>query len=104
MFRKLPAAAPRRPGNVTVWVILSSSVIIGIVALCMDGGRMMEERRHCQAAADAAALAAAYDPHANYQANQGKDPAHTAQAAAQASAATNGYANDGTDSTVTVNI
>jgi hypothetical protein len=89
---------------VTVWVVVCLAVIIGIVALGMDGGRMMEERRHAQAAADAAALAAASDLYFNWWQNQGTDPAGSAQAAALASAAANGYANDGTTSAVTVNI
>jgi hypothetical protein len=99
-----PSAAVPRGGAVTVWLIVSLSVIIGIVALGMDGGRMMEERRLAQAAADAAALAAATDMYLNYAANQGTDPYSTAQAIAQANALANGYANDGATSIVTVNI
>ena len=40
-------------------------MVVGVVALGMDGGRMMEERRRGQATADAAALAAAADLYAN---------------------------------------
>ena len=104
MLRTSRPTAPRRRGAVTVWVVVCLAVIIGIVALGMDGGRMMEERRHAQAAADAAALAAASDLYFNWWQNHGADPNGTAQAAALASAAANGYANDGTTSTVTVNI
>jgi Flp pilus assembly protein TadG len=104
MYCNLPPATRRRPGTVTVWVVVCSSVIVGIVALGLDGGRMMEERRRVQTAADAAALAAGYDLYFQYQQNQGKDPDHTARSAALASARTNGYANDGVSSTVTVNI
>jgi hypothetical protein len=89
---------------VTVWVVVCLAVIIGIVALGMDGGRMMEERRHDQTAADAAALAAASDLYFNWWQNHGTDPDASARAAALASAAANGYANDGTTSDVTVNI
>ena len=92
-------AAPRR-GAVMVWLVLCLGVIITIVALGTDGGRMMEERRRAQAAADAAALAAAGDLYQNYQGNQGGDPSGSAAQAAQASAASNGYA----ASAVTVNI
>ncbi len=95
---------PRRQGSVTVWVLISLGVIIAIVALGLDGGRMLEERRRVQAAADAAALAAACDLYANFPTNQGADPTGTAKQAALKSAAVNGYANDGTASTVTVNI
>jgi hypothetical protein len=79
-------------------------VLAGVVAIALDGGRLLEERRRTQTAADAAALAAAADLYANYPANQGADPAGTAQAAALRLAAANGYANDGTASVVTVNI
>ena len=96
--------AERRRATVTVWVVVCLAVIIGIVALGMDGGRMMEERRHAQSAADAAALAAANDLYFNWWQNQGTDPTGSAQAAALASAAANGYVNDGTASVVTVNI
>jgi Flp pilus assembly protein TadG len=89
---------------VTVWVVVCLAVILGVVALGMDGGRMMEERRHAQAAADAAALAAADDLYFTWWQNHGTDPTASAQAAGLASAAANGYANDGTASTVTVNI
>jgi hypothetical protein len=94
----------RRPGAVAVWLVVCLSVIIGIVALGMDGGRMMEERRRARAAADAAALAAATDLYQNYAQNQGTDPSGTAQAAALASAQANGYASDGSASVVTINI
>jgi hypothetical protein len=105
MLRILRAAdRGRRDGAVTVWVIVCLAVIIGIVALGMDGGRMMEERRHAQAAADAATLAAANDLYFNWWQNHGADPNGSAQAAALASAAANGYANDGSGSRVTVNI
>src|SRR5437016_4747501 len=105
MFRTARLTAPpRRRGSVTAWVVVCLAVIVGIVALGMDGGRMMEERRHAQAAADAAALAAADDLYFNWWQNHGTDPSASAQAAGLASAAANGYANDGTTSTVTVNI
>jgi hypothetical protein len=94
----------QRQGAVTVWVVASLGVIIAIVALGLDGGRMLEERRRGQAAAAAAALAAAVDLYNNYPANGGSDPNGTATQAALASAAGNGYANDGSASTVTVNI
>ena len=37
-----------------VWLVLCLGVIIVIVALGTDGGRMLEERRRVQSAADAA--------------------------------------------------
>jgi hypothetical protein len=97
------ARVPRH-GGVTVWLVLALGIIIGIVALGMDGGRMMDERRHVQAAADAAALAAAANLYNNYPLNLGSDPSGAARQAAVNAAAANGYANDSTHSTVTVNI
>src|SRR5690349_17641247 len=94
---------PRR-GNVTVWVVACLPVLIGVVALGLEGGRMLDERRHAQSAADVAALAAAADLYNHYTDNAGRDPGHTAQDAAVAAAAANGYANDGSASIVTVNI
>jgi hypothetical protein len=49
----------------------------------------MDLRRRCQAAADAAALAAAIDLYANYQTNKGLDPNGTAQASGVAIAKAN---------------
>jgi hypothetical protein len=103
VFSRRYSQKPRR-GSVTAWLVVSLAVIIAIVAIGLDGGRMMEERRRVQAAADAAALAAAADLFANYGTNQGADPNQTAQQAALVSAAANGYSNDGTSSIVTVNI
>lgn len=95
--------APRR-GTVTVWVVACLSVLLGVAAIGMDGGRLLDERRHVQSGADAAALAAAADLYENYEANSGTDPTGTARAAALRLAAANGYANDGTNSVVTVSI
>src|SRR5437868_9868606 len=100
--RPRPDRHPRR-GAVVHWLV-GSLVIVAMVALGMDGGRIMEERRHAQATADAAALAAGADLYANWWTNQGKDPSNTAKSAALSSAAANGYANDGTTSFVTVNV
>lgn len=94
----------RRTGAVMPFVLLSLAVIVGILALGMDGGRLMDERRRAQATADAAALAAAADLYENYWRERGKDPSGTAAAAAVKLAAANGYANDGITSFVTVNI
>jgi hypothetical protein len=105
MYRSLEPGrqAPRR-GAVTVWLVLSLAVILGITAIGMDGGRMMDERQYAQAAADAAALAAGADLYENYWQNFGSDSSGTARAAALQSAKANGYSNDKTHSVVTVNI
>src|SRR6187455_838925 len=90
-----------RPGNVAVWVLVSLSVLLGIVALNLDGGRMMEQRRKAQNAADAACLAAAAKLYAGHNEDHGTDPDGTARQAALDSARANGFADA---SKVTVNI
>ncbi len=90
----------RRLGNVLVVIVLCLSVIIGVVAIDLDGGRLLDERRRLQAVADAAALAGGADLYTNYWTNHGQDPNGTAVAAAQAVAAANGIA----AGDVTVNI
>jgi hypothetical protein len=89
-----------RRGHILPWLVLSLGIVIGIVAITLDGGRMLDERRHVQAAADAAALAAGADLYEHYWTNQGLDPQHTAKTAAQNAAAANGIP----ASAVTVNI
>src|SRR4051812_46865810 len=96
--------AAGRPGAVVFWVLICLSVLIGVVALSLDGGRMMDERRHAQVAADAAALSAAIELYNNYNADQGTDPQNVARNAALQSAVSNGYGNDGQSSVVTVNV
>jgi hypothetical protein len=83
---------------------LSMVLLLSITAIALDGGVLLTERRHAQATADAAALAAASDLYLNYWTNSGLDPLGTAKASALTTAAANGYKNDGTTSKVTVNI
>src|SRR5438309_7427594 len=64
-------------GQAIVLVALMIVVLLGFVGLAIDGGRAYLDRRHLQAAADAAALAAAY----NYM--NTTDYAQSEQAAAQ---------------------
>ena len=92
-------AGSTRRGMVTAQVVLSLSVLMAMLAVVADGGLLLVERRHAQATADAAALAAASDL---YSAARPAPPATVASAMGVASA--NGYTNDGTTSTVTVNI
>src|SRR6185437_12389178 len=91
----LHPALPYRRGTVTPLTILNLSLLVGVVALAVDGGTLMEARRHAQAAADAAALAAATDLYSNYLTNQGLDPKGTALTSALANASANGFVNDG---------
>jgi hypothetical protein len=106
-LRKSPRA--RRCGLIAVLIALVMTGLLGVVAITLDGGMMQDNRRRVQAAADAAALAAGGQLFANYPAviisnYTITDPGGYAAAAAKASAAANGYNNDGTNSTVTVNI
>lgn len=96
--------SPARDGGVTPLTVLSLSLLVSVAAIAVDGGTLFEHRRHVQAAADAAALAAAADLFANYPANQGTDPKGTAAAAALANASANGFSNDGVESLVTVSV
>src|SRR6516165_9374197 len=93
-----------RRGAVAVLVTVCLAVLFGVVAISLDGGLLLDQRRHVQAAADAAALAAADDLYLHWQANRGNDLGLTATRAAKDNAAANGYSDDGTSSIVTVNI
>jgi Flp pilus assembly protein TadG len=104
MHPRRPDRQPRRRGSIAVTLTVWITPIVGVMAIVLDGGMMFTERRHAQATADAAALAAAGKLYVNYSVDQGLDPNHTASAAALAIAAGNGYSNDGTTTTVTVNI
>jgi Flp pilus assembly protein TadG len=97
---KLLPSRCRRSGAVLIKLAICLPALVGIVALNLDGGRMMDERRLAQAAADAAALAAGGNLYETYWTNYGTDPAGSAQLAAQQIAAANGYP----ASAVTVNI
>ncbi|HZT79695.1 MAG TPA: pilus assembly protein TadG-related protein, partial [Gemmataceae bacterium] len=90
----------RRRGAVAVLVAVCLTVLMGVVALSIDGGLLLQERRRAQATADAAALAAADDLFKNYNTNLGKDPSGSAAASARTVAKANGYSNDGTTSVV----
>lgn len=92
-----------RRGAVTPLTVVNLALLLGVVALTVDGGTLMEARRNTQTAADAAALAGAADLYSNYLVNQGIDVNGTALASALANASANGFLNDGVQSTVTVN-
>src|SRR5262245_28064474 len=53
--------SPRRPGKILVLFALLLPVLLGMAGLTIDGGLLMTSQRSAQNAADAAALAAAYD-------------------------------------------
>ena len=94
----------KRRGTVAPLVAVSLVAMVGVVAIAVDGGLLLDNHRHVWAAADASALAAADDLFRNYATNHGLDPSGTAKASALSTAAANGYNNDGVTSVVTVNI
>jgi hypothetical protein len=79
-------------------------MIPAIVALVVDGGVLLTERRRAQATADAAAMAAACVLYDNYPVDQGQGNVGNPTGAALNVASANGYTNDGVTSSVTVNI
>jgi Flp pilus assembly protein TadG len=98
------ALPKRRFGIVAPAVALLLTVIIGIVAIAIDGGMLYMNRREASAAADAAALAAAIELFQNYATNKGVDVGDKAATSAQDTAKDNGYENGVNGVTVKVNI
>src|SRR5262249_28741449 len=94
---------PRR-GTALTHAVICIGALMGVTALALDGGMLLDQRRKLQVAADAAALAAAADLFGNYLSNNGADTGGTAKASALTYAAFNGFNNDGTTNIVTVNI
>lgn len=80
-----------RPGVALVKVMLCLVVLVGILALNLDGGRAMDERRRAQTAADAAALAAGAELYRQYWSAHGTDATGAARTAAIEVAAANGF-------------
>jgi len=103
MLLRLPPAGRRR-GATLVLVCISLVGLFGMVAISLEGGLLLSERRNAQSTADAAAQAAAADLYYNHYANFGYDSGGTARKSALVTATANGYANDGTTTRVTVNI
>lgn len=108
MFRlKNTTAKKTRRGTVAVLVVLSITLLLGIVAITLDGGLLQDNKRREQNAADAAAIAAANTIFTNYPtivSLNTADPGGKAATAALKSASDNGCPNNGTDTTVVVNI
>jgi uncharacterized membrane protein len=78
-------SSPPREGGVFVLLLISLCVIVALLAVTFDGGRLLGERRRVQQTADLAALAAAADLYNRYGTNQGLDPGGNALTAAQES-------------------
>jgi Flp pilus assembly protein TadG len=80
-------------GQALILIVLAIVGLIGLTALSIDGGNAFMNRRHAQASADAAALAAGL----------AKLNSLDWYGAGMTRAYTNGYTNDGVHSTVTIN-
>lgn len=93
-----------RRGIIAVFVSTCMIVILSMVAITLDGGSMLDRRRHAQATADAAAMAAACEIYTAYPSAGGLDPSGKAAAAAKRVAGINGFSDDSVTSSVTVNI
>src|SRR5262245_52385660 len=112
------AHAQRRKGNVVVITAVCLVSLLSIVALALDGGVLLDQRRQVQATADAAALAAASELFASTFTNGGLDngpiipnpsappgpPAGSIAQYAKQIAKNNGFEDGVNDVTVTVNI
>jgi len=94
----------KRRGTVAILVALSLVLLMGVLALLLDGGMLRDNRRQIQTVADMAALAAVTELFSDYATAQGQDPNGTARQSALANAASNGFNNDGKKNTVTVNL
>ena len=91
-----------RRGAIAFLVAFLLVGLLACLAICVDGGGLLERRRHAQAAADAAAMAAAESLFCSYPQDRGQDVNGTAAKAAYAAAALNGFSNDGATSVVNV--
>src|SRR2546423_702212 len=99
--RSTRRGAPRR-GAIAVMLALCLLGLLGVVAIAVDGGVLLDQHRTAQSVADAAAMSAAVDIYSNFPTNAGTDPKGSAKNSALNTAASLGYTNDGTRSTVTV--
>jgi Flp pilus assembly protein TadG len=91
-----------RRGAIAVLVAVSLLFVLAFVAIAVDGGALLEQRRKAQATADAAALAAAEVLFRSYPTNWGIDADGTAAQAGRSIAAANGFTNDGMNTVVDV--
>jgi hypothetical protein len=89
-----------RRGSVSTMTAICLVPLVGMLALVVDGGFLLDAKRKAQAASDLAALAAATDLYQNWNSNHGTDPNGTAKNSALVNASNNGYDNDGVTNTV----
>jgi hypothetical protein len=91
-----------RRGTVLILAAFAMIAIFGVVAIAVDGGFLLDKRRHVQATADAVALAAADVLFQRYPSYKGVDQDGSALAQGLRIAKENGYTNDGVNSVVTL--
>jgi Flp pilus assembly protein TadG len=99
----------RRNGIAAPYVAMCLIVLVGVLALTVDGGVLMSERRHGQSAADVAALAAASALYIEDQVRtdptqMGKDTDGSALTSSHTTSAGNGYVYNGSVTTAKVNM
>src|SRR5262245_29283028 len=109
MIHRMKSSRCRRRGAIVVFVALLLTLLVGVLAISLDGGLLRDDRRRLQGAADAAALAAATELYKHYPTILSSnytnlDPSGAAAEAARTSASDNGFPNNGTTSRVDVNI
>lgn len=104
MLLRPPLSGARRRGLSLVLVVVSLVALLGVLAVSLEGGLLMTERRNAQATADAAAMGAAADFYWHHYVNSGRDPNNTGRDAALYTANLNGFNNDGVNNKVTVHI
>ncbi len=85
--------AQNRRGVVAVFAAICMVVIVSVVAIVVDSGMVRDRRRHVQASADAAAMAAAIELFNNYLqvSSASSDPGGRARAGALSILQDNGY-------------
>ncbi len=98
--RRAKNGAARRRGYIAVLAALMMIPLIGMLALAIDGGMLMAERRKVQASADAAVQGAAIVVSKDLCASTTVNYTEV-QNVAMAIASKNGYTNDGVNSVVT---
>src|SRR5258708_4938857 len=94
----------RRRGIITVLVAVSLLAVLAVLALAVDGGRLLDAPRQAKAACDAVARGAAIEMLDMVYGANPDATLSTIRASALEIAAANGCANDGVDSIVTVNM
>jgi hypothetical protein len=92
----------RRSGAVLAQVALAMTALAGVLAVVLDGGMMLTERRRAQAVADAGAMAAAADLFARYLTSGGVDSGSAATSATTTVNA-NGYTSSNSTTTIRLN-